>query len=134
MRIIEIKTLNNGSHNNQTYHGVVPEGWAIIPKNFNTPNFPFGEIEVEKIDNVLTVTKWIAGEIPAPIEPVLTPTEQREKAYQTLQIIEWQGSLITVDQANKIYYNYFVENNPKADDIQILIIAAKSDIREMYPD
>jgi hypothetical protein len=32
-------------------------------------NFPFGEVEVEEIDGVMTVTKWVAGEMPEP-EPL----------------------------------------------------------------
>lgn len=66
-------------------------------------------------------------------DEIIIPSIQRENAYNNDKIIEWENNLITVDEANKIYYNYFVENNPKAEEIQILIIAAKSDIREMYP-
>ena len=66
MQIIEIVTLENGAHNNQTYHGVIPEGWAIIPDELETPNFPFGEAEAEEIDGVMTVTKWVAGVMPEP--------------------------------------------------------------------
>jgi len=70
MRIVEIKALGNGSHRNQTGHfNEIPEGLAVIPDDMETPNFPFGEIEVEKIDGVMTVTKWTAGEIPEP-EPI----------------------------------------------------------------
>lgn len=71
MKIIEISTLENGGHDNQTIDGIitVPEGWAVIPDDRETPNFPFGEITVKEIDGVMTVTKWIAGEIPEP-EPI----------------------------------------------------------------
>ena len=65
MRIIEIKTLNNGSHKNQSGEfNIIPEGWAVIPDNMETPNFPFGEITTKKIDGVVTVTKWTPNEIP----------------------------------------------------------------------
>lgn len=68
MRIIEIKALDNGSHRNQTIDGIItiPDGFAVIPDDTETPNFPFGEIEVEEIDGVMTVTKWTAGTIPEP--------------------------------------------------------------------
>ena len=66
MRIIEIKSLDNGSHRNQTSDlCVIPDGWAVINDDMKTPNFPFGEIEVEEIDGVITVTKWIPGVIPS---------------------------------------------------------------------
>jgi hypothetical protein len=73
MRILEIQPLDNGAHRNQTIDfNFLPDGWAVIPEEIETPNFPFGEIEVEEIDGVQTVTKWIAGEIPEP-EPIPEP-------------------------------------------------------------
>ena len=66
MKIIEIKALENGAHRNQEGNfKIITDNWAVIPENIKTPNFPFGEIEVEEIDGVMTVTKWIPGEIPA---------------------------------------------------------------------
>ena len=73
MQIIEIQPLDNGAHRNQSVNFTfLPDGWAVIPEEIETPNFPFGEIEVEEIDGVQTVTKWIAGEIPEP-EPIPEP-------------------------------------------------------------
>ena len=72
MYVIEILALDNGAHRNQTYHGVLPEGWAIIPDEMETPNFPFGEVTVEEIDGVMTVTHWYPLPIPEP-EPEPTP-------------------------------------------------------------
>lgn len=70
MRIIEIKTLENGSHRNQMGDfKTIPNGYAVIPDNMETPNFPFGEIEVKETDGVMTATKWTAGEMPEP-EPI----------------------------------------------------------------
>lgn len=67
MKIIEIIALDNGAHRNQTDDfQIIPEGWAVIPEDMETENFPFGEIEVEEIDGVMTVTKWTAGEMPEP--------------------------------------------------------------------
>ena len=75
MRIIEIKALENGSHRNQSGDfSTVPNGYAVVPETLDTPNFPFGEIEVEEIDGVMTVTKWTAGEIPETPEVVPEPT------------------------------------------------------------
>lgn len=82
MKIIEIKSLSNGAHNNQTTDRVlpVPPGWAVVPDNVTTENFPFGEVEVKEVNGVMTVTKWTPGEIPEP-EPVEPePTEADDTA------------------------------------------------------
>lgn len=77
MRYIEIAALDNGAHRNQTVNGAwhkLPEGWAILPDEMETPNFPFGEVTTEAIDGVMTVTKWDPSPIPEPEEPA-TPRE-----------------------------------------------------------
>lgn len=68
MKIIEILKNKNGSHDNITagYLDDVPKGWAVIPDNMETPNFPFGDVEAEEIDGVMTVTRWAAGVTPEP--------------------------------------------------------------------
>ena len=78
MRAIEINPLPNGAHRNQTgSFTTVPIGWAIIPDNMETPNFPFGEVTAEEIEGVMTVTSWIPGTIPEPEpEPEPEPTAQ----------------------------------------------------------
>ena len=75
MKMLQIKALDNGAHNNQTFHGILPEGWAVIPDDMECENFPFGEVEVEEIDDVMTVTKWTAGVIPAAPETEPEPTQ-----------------------------------------------------------
>ena len=71
MQIIEIIALNNGAHRNQIGNiSVVPDGWAVLPEEMETLNFPFGEVIVEEIDGVATVTSWTPGIIPGQ-----TPTE-----------------------------------------------------------
>ena len=79
MRIIEIKALANGAHANQTVDGnfSVPSGWAVIPGDMSTPNFPFGEIEVKNIKGIKTVTKWLPIEMPEIKESkAINPIEQ----------------------------------------------------------
>lgn len=72
MLIIEIKPLPNGGHRNCNISSGcserVPEDWAVVPENLEVKNFPFGEIEVAKINGVMTVTKWTAGTMPDPVE------------------------------------------------------------------
>lgn len=78
MRIIEIAPLDNGAHRNQNgVLSVVPEGWAVLPADKVCENFPFGEVEVEKINGVMIVTKWTPGEIPKP-EPVVEEPSQQD--------------------------------------------------------
>ncbi len=79
MQIIEIAALDNGAHNNQTYHVVLPDGWAVIPEGMEIPDtFPFVNIEVEDSseDGVPFVVSMTAGVMPEP-EPVAEsePTE-----------------------------------------------------------
>ena len=75
MRIVEIKALDNGAHNNQTIDGVfnvIPDGYAVVPDDMICDNFPFGEVKAEEIDGVKTVTEWIPGVVPEP-EPKPEP-------------------------------------------------------------
>lgn len=76
MKIIEIKSLENGAHRNQTSNmRTVPDGWAVIPDGMEIENFPFGDVTVEEINGVMTVTSWTPGEIPEPEpEPEPEPT------------------------------------------------------------
>lgn len=85
MIIIEIVALENGAHRNQTYHGVLPEGWAIVPDGMECKNFPFGEVTVKEINGVPTVTSWTPVEIPEP-EPVPEPDPEPTQ----LDIVEAQ--------------------------------------------
>lgn len=80
MKIIEITALSNGSHRNHTYHGVLPEDWAVIPDDMDTPNFPFGEITVEEVNGTPTATTWIPGVLPepAPVEDEPSPQDDTD--------------------------------------------------------
>ena len=64
----------------------------------------------------------------------LTPAQQREGAYNTQPVIEWEGQMLTVTQAAQKWQYYAAEGSEKADELQGLIAAAKQDIREQYPD
>lgn len=76
MRILKLEPFQNGSHDN--YEGAfasIPDGWAVIPDEMETPNFPFGTVGAEEIDGVMTVTAWTAGTIPEP-DPQPQPDPQ----------------------------------------------------------
>ena len=66
MRLIKIEKFENGAHDNQTVDRMrnIPEGWAVIPDDMETTNFPFGDLSAEEVDGVMTVTSWTPGEIP----------------------------------------------------------------------
>lgn len=134
MKIIEIKALENGAHRNQTSNlNTVLNGFARIPDDMAIPDtFPFVNIETSDIDGVMTVTKMTAGVMPEPEQP--TPSEQREQAYETMKIIEWQGEQITVDEANDLWMKYSAEGSEVANTLSELIVKAKAHIRELYPD
>lgn len=88
MTIIKIAPNDNGSHSNQTSSGPIPlpDGWALVPEDVGTPatleNYPFGDITVEDLGGVPTVTRWTPLPIPAaPPEPTPEPTpEERNRA------------------------------------------------------
>lgn len=91
MKIIKIAQLENGGHYNQTINRTIaiPDGWAVIPDDMETPNFPFGDIEVEEIDGVMTVTSWMPGEIPEP-EPEPDPPPEYV-TYEDLAVAIREG-------------------------------------------
>ena len=93
IRIIKIEAGENGSHAYQSIDRLttLPKGWAIIPtvkevhktstgktvkveKVMATPNLPYGDITVEVICGVPTVTSWTPREIPE--MPEAEPTAQ----------------------------------------------------------
>lgn len=81
---------------------------------------------------------WLLTNIQLPEpqpEPVLSPKEQRERTYETEPLIEYEGDMITVDEANKLFLQYSAEGNTqKYMDLQILIGRAKADVRARFPD
>lgn len=78
MKIIEIAPLPNGSHRNQTFHGVLPNGWAIIPDGMEIPStFPFVNITVDG-DTVISMTA-------APVPPQPEPTPAPPTALEQLR-------------------------------------------------
>lgn len=96
MRLIEIKTLDNGAHNNQTIDGVIPVpfGWAIIPDGMVCENFPFGSFEVVEVygNGVLYVKEdsWIPGVIPEP-DPEPEPEPAEPSVWDELQAAYEEG-------------------------------------------
>ena len=68
-------------------------------------------------------------------EPALTPAQQREQAYNTHPIVEWDGQLLTVTEAAQQWAYYSAEGaTGKTLELTSLISQAKRTIREQYPD
>lgn len=95
------------------------EGWGYLDGEFIKPTAPDG---------------WVYDESNGTFYPEPTPTEQREKAYNTEKVIEWYGSTLTVTEAATLWNYYAAEGSDKATELQTLIAAAKAEIRERYPD
>lgn len=84
MKIIEIKSLPNGAHNNQksVCSIPVPDGWAIIQDGMETSNFPFGDITVDD-QTPPVVTSWTPLPIPEP-EPAPEPEPTADEVLNAL--------------------------------------------------
>lgn len=63
-----------------------------------------------------------------------TNEELREQAYRTTKCISYDGKVMTVDEANKLWYQYQAEGSQKAAELTALILSVKNTIREKYPD
>lgn len=85
MRLIQILELSNGAHDNQTIDSVipVPSGWAILPDDMETPNFPFGSITVDDSTPPI-VTSWTPLPIPEP-EPAPDPEPTADERISALE-------------------------------------------------
>lgn len=72
------------------------------------------------------------------LEPVVpfTQSELREKAYESMRLIDFGGSMLTVDEAGIMFWRYYPDSTQHelADRLKDLISTAKDTIREMYPD
>lgn len=92
MQIINLKQNDDGSHENQTLHGALPEGWAIIPPGMVCENFPFGDVSAEEIDGVLTVISWTPLPMPE-LEEAETdaPDESTESVWNELDAAYREG-------------------------------------------
>lgn len=70
-----------------------------------------------------------------PSEPEPTPSSIREDAYNNLEVIEWDGAVLTVTQAAQQWAYYAAEGDTtKTTELTALIAEAKEAIRNRYPD
>ena len=95
MTMIEIAALSNGAHRNQTFYGVVPDGWAVVPKEMEPlENFPFGEVISEEINGIMTVTEWVPGAMPEPTSEMEAEPSFAEDAAAMLIDHEYRLTLL----------------------------------------
>lgn len=72
---------------------------------------------------------------PTPEPQVLTNKEKREQEYETRACVEYDGQMLTVDAANKLYLAYSAEGQTeRAQELSTLIAMAKAAIRTEFPD
>lgn len=94
MKMIEIAALANGAHRNQTFSGVLPDGWAIIPEELAPlENFPFGEVTVEEVTHYRD--KTVEQEVTKTRE-VATYDEEGNKVVTTEEYTEME--MVTVQE------------------------------------
>lgn len=88
--------------------------------------YTFSEMKgMERVGNRLRLYK--------PSEP--TNKEKREQAYETQACVEYDGRILTIDEANKLYLAYMAEGKTeRAQNLSIIISVAKSSIRVRFPD
>lgn len=101
MTIIKIDPGKNGYHDNQTIYGDIPNswiptGWALIPEELGTPetleNYPFGEITVEEIGGIPTVTSWTPLPVPDPVPEPVPESYTSEDLLSALLGLEASGN------------------------------------------
>ena len=91
MRIIEINAQDNGAHRNQTYHGFLLDGWAVVPDPRETENYPFGEVTVKEVNGVPTVTEWTPLPMPQPEPDPMPEPEEETSVWDELDAAFQEG-------------------------------------------
>lgn len=130
MRTIEIASLSNGAHRNQTGLDVIPDGWAVIPDEMETQNFPFGDIDVEEIDNIMTVTRWVPGIIPGQ-EPsaVLNKTKQSKltEISKSCEDYIYAGTDVTLPDNTVEHFTYTLADQSNISEMFTAIMAGATE-------
>ena len=131
MRAIEINPLPNGAHRNQTgSFATVPIGWAIIPDNIETPNFPFGEVIVEEIDGVATVTSWTPGIIPGQTPAEIlnnTKTAKLTEISQSCEDYIYAGTDVTLSDNTTKHFTYTLADQSNISEMFTAIMAGATE-------
>ena len=131
MNIIEISPLSNGAHRNQTgSFATVPIGWAIIPNDIETPNFPFGEVVVKEIDGVTTVTSWTPGIIPGQTDAEILNTTKTAKLIEISKSCEdyiYAGTDVTLPDNTVKHFTYTLADQSNISEMFTAIMAGATE-------
>ena len=131
MNIIEISPLSNGAHRNQTgSFTTVPIGWAIIPNDIETPNFPFGEVVVEDIDGVATVTSWTPGIIPGQTSAEIlnnTKTAKLTEISKSCEDYIYAGTDVTLLDNTTKHFTYTLADQSNISEMFTAIMAGATE-------
>lgn len=130
MRIIEIAALPNGAHRNQTGANVLPDGWAMIPDEMETQNFPFGDIIVEEIDNIMTVTHWVPGTMPSQEPSVILNKAKQSKLAEISESCEdyiYAGTNVTFPNNTIEHFTYTIADQSNISEMFTAIMAGATE-------
>ena len=130
MRIIEIAALPNGAHRNQTGANVLPDGWAMIPDEMETQNFPFGDIIVEEIDNIMTVTQWVSGTMPSQEPSVILNKTKQSKLAEISKSCEdyiYAGTNVTLPDNTTEHFTYTLADQSNISEMFTAIMAGATE-------
>ena len=131
MQIIEIKALENGAHRNQNgFIGDIPDGWAVIPDNIETQNFPFGDIDVEEIDGIMTVTRWVPGIIPGQEPSIILNKTKQSKLAEISKSCEdyiYAGTNVTLPDNTTEHFTYTLADQSNISEMFTAIMAGATE-------
>ena len=131
MRIIEIAPFENGAHRNQNgFIGDIPDGWAVIPDNIETQNFPFGDIDVEEIDGIMTVTHWEPGIIPGQEPSVILNKTKQSKLAEISKSCEdyiYAGTNVTMPDNTVEHFTYTLADQSNISEMFTAIMAGATE-------
>ena len=130
MRAIEIAALSNGAHRNQTGLDVLPDGWARIPDEMETQNFPFGNIDVEEIDNIMTVTSWVPGIIPGQEPSAVIDKTKQSKLTEISKSCEdyiYAGTDVTLPDNTIKHFTYTLADQSNISEMFTAIMAGATE-------
>ena len=129
MRIVEISSLYNGAHRNQTGTFCdVPDGWAVIPDGMETPNFPFGGIAVDN-QTPPVVTSWTPLPIPEP-EPdpaVSTKAKKISEIKQSCEDYIYAGTNVTLPDGTTEHFTYSLADQSNISEMFTAILAGATE-------
>ena len=129
MRIVEIASLDNGAHRNQTgTFSAVPDGWAVIPDDMETPNFPFGGIAVDN-QTPPVVTSWTPLPIPEP-EPdpaVSTKAKKISEIKQSCEDYIYAGTNVTLPDGTTEHFTYSLADQSNISEMFTAILAGATE-------